>query len=65
MEKSTVLFTFAGDREGANHQIDLTGRKRRLSLAGLDHLQLDAVGVAEDAARDLAGEVDVEAVQLA
>ena len=49
---------------GPHHQVDLTGLQRRLSLACIDHPQLDAVGVAEDAAGDLAGDVDVEALQL-
>ena len=58
-----VLFAFTGDRERPHDQVHLTRLERRLSLARFDHLQVDAVRIAEDGPRNLAGEVDVETLQ--
>ena len=59
-----LLLARAGDREGPDHKVDLARLQRGLPLTRIDHLQIDAVRIAEDPARDLAGEVDVEARQL-
>ena len=59
-----LVLALAGDREGPDHNVHLTGLQRGHALVRFEHPQIDAVRIAEDGARDLAGDVDVEALQL-